>query len=153
VLIVYVAVAHRPGYPELPEKLPPFMSALRRVGALVRGTRGAEVMDELKPLPEEIQVTNSCLSGFTNTDLDLVLKNKGIKNIVVTGIATNIAVESTVRDAVGRGYFPYILDDACVGVTDEMHAWAVQNIFPMLGGVLTSEEYIRALGIKAGSRG
>jgi ureidoacrylate peracid hydrolase len=144
-LVIFVNGSHRPGYPEVPARHSPLMTNLIDAGSVVRGTWGAEVIDQLKPLANEIVIDNSSTSGFYSTELDIVLRSKGITDLVLSGFATNWAVESTARDSANRGYFIYTLKDCCNSLSDEMHNWALTNILPVLGIVIDSKTYIEAL--------
>lgn len=145
ILVIYVNASHRPGYPEIATKPFPMASHLVEAGVLVRGTRGAEVLDQLKPRADEIVIYNYSTSGFCYTELDIILRNKGMTDLVLSGLATNWVVESTARDGANRGYFICTLKDCCNSSSDEMHNWALTNILPSLGVVLDSEAYIAAL--------
>jgi nicotinamidase-related amidase len=144
-LIIYVAASQRPGYPEFPEKPGPLAAAMVKAQAFLRGTWGAEIIDDLKPLKDEIVVTNYSPSGFTYTELDLLLRNRGITGVVLTGLVTNWVVETTGRDALSRGYFVYTLADCCNSWSEESHKWSLTNILPMLGAVSDSKSYVEAL--------
>jgi nicotinamidase-related amidase len=143
--VIFVNGSHRPGYPELAARPSPLMTHFVETGAAIRGTRGAAVIEQLKPLDNEIVIDNSSTSGFCYTELDLILRNKGITNLVLTGFATNWAVEGTARDGANRGYFIYVLKDCCNSLNDEMHNWTLTHILPILGIVLDSNAYIEAL--------
>jgi nicotinamidase-related amidase len=144
-LIIYVNGAHRPDYPEVPAQSAPLFTRLMAVGGLIRGTWGAEVITQLKPLEGEIVVYNYSSSSFCYTELDMILRSKGITDLVLTGLATNWAVESTARDGANIGYFIHTLSDCCLGMNDDMHHWTLTNILPMLGSVLDSKAFIKAV--------
>jgi nicotinamidase-related amidase len=144
-LVVYITGTHRPGYPELPAKNPPLMRHLVEAKAVIRGTWGAEVIDQLKPLEDEIIVHNFSTNGFYGTDLDVILRNKGITDLVISGVATNFSVESTARDGCNRGYFIHILSDCCNSFSAEMHNWTLTNFLPYISAILDSKTYIAAL--------
>jgi nicotinamidase-related amidase len=144
-LVIYVNASHRPGYPEIAAKPFPLASHLIEAGIAVRGTWGVEVIDQLKPRADEIVIYNYSTSGFCYTELDIILRNKGITDIVLSGLVTNWVVESTARDGANRGYFIYVLKDCCNTMNNEMHNWTLTNILPSLGVVLDSETYIAAL--------
>jgi nicotinamidase-related amidase len=148
ILVVYVNASHRPGYPELPANSAPIFKNVAAGSAHIRGTKGSEVIDQLKPRDNEIIVYNYNPSGFYYTDLDLILRNKGITSLVLSGIATNWAVETTARDGACIGYFIITLKDCCNSSTDEMHNWPLVNILPRLGAVIDSKAYIAALQSK-----
>lgn len=144
-LVVYINGVHRPGYPELAARNVPLAKMMIDNGFMLKGTRGVEVIDQLKPVESDIVMDNFSTSGFCFTSLDLFLRNRGITNIVLTGIATNMAVESTARDGFNMGYYVYTLEDCCKSVTDEMHDWTIKNILSFFGFVIDSKSYISAL--------
>lgn len=144
-LVVYINGVHKPGYPELAARRAPLAKMLIERGVMIQGSRGVEVIDPLKPLDSEIVIDNYSTSGFCYTWLDLILRNRGITNIVISGIATNIAVESTARDAFNMGYYVYTLEDCCKSITDEMHDWTIKNILSFFGFVIDSKTYIAAI--------
>ncbi|HEU0118770.1 MAG TPA: hydrolase [Alphaproteobacteria bacterium] len=86
----------------------------------------------------DIVVTKHQWGAFYNTDMDAQLRRRGIKTIVLGGIATNMGVESTARQAYEHGYEVVIVEDATTGMSQEMHDFAVKNIFPLLSRVVTS---------------
>ena len=145
VLVIYVNASHRLGYPEVPTIPAPIFKNIAAHGAHIRGTVGNEVIDQIKPRDDEIVVYNYSPDGFCYTDLDLILRNKGITDLVLSGLSTNWAVETTAREGACRGYFIYTLKDCCNSSSDEMHNWALTNILPRLGAVIDSEAYINAL--------
>lgn len=79
---------------------------------LARGTWDYELVDELKPQPGDISLHKTRYSGFFNSQLDSVLRSRGIRNLVFVGIATNVCVESTLRDGFFLEYFGVVLEDA-----------------------------------------
>ena len=143
--IAYVNAAHRPGYPEMPASPSPMSEGLKTAKAFLKGTWGAEIIDELKPLENEIIVINPAMSGFIYSDLELLLRNRGISRIVLTGIATNWVIESTARDAFNRGYSVYTLSDCCNSPIEEAHNYCIRNTLPILGSVIDSKSFIKAL--------
>jgi ureidoacrylate peracid hydrolase len=76
--VIFVNASHRPGYPEIAAKTGPMASHLVEAGVLIRGTWGAEVIDQLKPRADEIVIYNYSTSGFCYTEMDIILRNKGI---------------------------------------------------------------------------
>jgi ureidoacrylate peracid hydrolase len=79
---------------------------------LAKGGWDFELVDELKPLPKDIVLEKPRYSGFFNTSLDSMLRTRGIRNLIFTGIATNVCVESTLRDGFFLEYFGVVLKDA-----------------------------------------
>jgi nicotinamidase-related amidase len=94
---------------------------------------------------DDIVINNYSSSGFCYTELDLILRSKDITHLVLSGVATNWAVESTARDGSNRGYVIYTLSDCCNSLNQEMHDWRLKNILPALGTVIDSKAYIDAL--------
>ncbi len=144
-LIVYVNAVHEPGYPELAPVLTPMSGKVVEDEAMVRGTVGVEVIDQLKPLDNEVIIENFNPSAFIGTRLDIVLRNKGITTLVISGMSTNWVVETTAREAACLGYFVYTLKDCCNSPTEDLHNWPLINILPRLGAVIDSKAYIAAL--------
>jgi len=145
VFVVYVNVGHRPGYPEIGPNPAPLAAGLIKAQAFIRGTWGAQVVEELQPLADEIEIVNYSTSAFIYTELDLLLRNRGITTVVLSGLATNWVVESTARDANNRGYAVWTLSDCCNSSSREAHAYCLANTLPMLGVVCDSTTYVNVL--------
>jgi nicotinamidase-related amidase len=94
----------------------------------VSGTHGAEVIDELAPLPGEYRIEKTRMSAFIGTELDLMLRNLGISHLVVTGIQTPNCIRTTVFDAIAYNYPVTLVEDAVGGKTDEIHQANVQDM-------------------------
>ncbi len=119
---------------------------------LIRDTWGTDIVDELKPQPEDIVMYKHRYSGFYQTDLDLVLKKAGIKHLVVTGCTTSICVESTIRDAFFRDYLCVLLTD-CTSepiahdASRSNHDATICLMELMFGWVSTSEQFLSATAV------
>ena len=145
ILVVYINASHRPGYPEISPRHSLNSRSIAKTEGLIRGSWGAEVIDQLKPLADDIIIYNYSHSAFSYTELDLILRNKSIIDIVLSGLVTNWIVESTARDAACRGYNIYTLSDCCQSFTDEMHNWSLTNILSVIGSIIDSKTYIASL--------
>ncbi len=105
----------------------------------------SELVPELGRQEGDLVVTKRQWGAFYGTELDLELRRRGIRTILLGGIATNFGVESTARDAYERGYEQVFVEDAMAGMTAEAHAFAVRTIFPRIGLVRSTEEVLAAL--------
>lgn len=108
---------------------------------------GAEFY-KVKPLTADFIVTKHRFSGFVGTDLDLVLRSKGIETLLMTGVATNVCVETTARDGFNRDYRIILIEDCCAAFSPEEHASTITNINKYFGTVTNSQvlvELIRKL--------
>ncbi|MET9171442.1 hydrolase [Streptomyces misionensis] len=103
------------------------------------------LVDELTGHDGDIQVTKHNWSALFGTDLDVQLRRRGVTQIVLTGIATSIGVESTARDAYAMGYNVTLATDAMADRDAQTHAHSVEKIFPRLGETGTTEEILELL--------
>jgi nicotinamidase-related amidase len=115
---------------------------------LVRGEYGHDIIDELKPLPSEPVIDKPGKGAFHATDLEAVLKSQGIQSLVVTGVTTEVCVQTTVREANDRGYECLVLEDCVASYFPEFQAAAIKMIKAqggIFGWVSTSEKLMRVL--------
>lgn len=99
----------------------------------VKGTRGAEVVDELKPEEGDIVIEKTTYSGFYNTKLDETLKNLGVDSLRLTGCVTHICIMFTASDAVLRGYKVTVVEDGVAGLKEEDHEAALRIMKNVMG--------------------
>jgi nicotinamidase-related amidase len=99
----------------------------------------SELIDGLAK-PGDILVTKRQWGAFHGTELDLQLRRRGIQTIVLGGVATNMGVESTARQAWEHGYAVVLAEDAATTFSAEMHAFAFEHIFPRLSRVTKADE-------------
>ena len=111
-------------------------------------SKEAEILEEIKPLDNEIVITKGCSGAFNGTNLDQILGNMGLKNLIFCGVATNYCVETSVRDAGDRDYNVILLHDASAGFTQEQDEMAFQVLNETYAKVKSTNEVldqIRAL--------
>jgi nicotinamidase-related amidase len=106
----------------------------------------SDLVPAMGPKDGDIVVTKRNWGAFYGTELDLQLRRRGVRTIVLAGISTNFGVESTARDAFERAYQLVFAEDAMAGPSAEAHQFAVTQIFPRLGLVRKTEEVLKTLG-------
>jgi ureidoacrylate peracid hydrolase len=113
---------------------------------LTEGTWDAEIVEELAPQPGDLVITKTRYSGFAGTPLDSQLRMRGIQFLFFAGIATNVCVESTLRDAYFHDYWPILLSDAAMPAGPaSAHEATLFNVESFFGWTTTSQALIRTL--------
>jgi nicotinamidase-related amidase len=149
VKIVYSTGTFQPGHPELVPNIPP-LSQVAQYGCLVDGTAGAAIIDAVAPRRDDVVLNHHRVSGFHGTDLDVVLRGAGIDTVVLAGVATNVAVESTVRASADLGYRTLVVSDACSTTSETAHNASLASM-AMLGEVVTTDDLLATLRAMASS--
>jgi ureidoacrylate peracid hydrolase len=110
---------------------------------VVHGTWGADIIEELEPQPGDIIIEKPKYSAFFGTNLDIVLRTLNARYLIFVGVATNICVEATIRDAYYRGYFPILIKDAtaCNGPQYTFDA-TIFNVKECYGWVTVTKDWL-----------
>jgi biuret amidohydrolase len=104
-----------------------------------RGTPNFELCPELQPLPTELVVDKNSSGAFNSCELDLYLRNLGVENLVLCGVATNACVDNTARGAADHGYNVILVEDACTDATEAVHRTTVEAFARHFGAVYTTD--------------
>jgi len=109
---------------------------------ITRGTWDYDLIDALKPEPQDIVLSKPRYSGFYGTQLDQILRARRIRNLLFVGIATNVCVESTIRDAYFLEYFPILIHDATLQAgPPELQTATIYNVEQFFGWVTNTSDF------------
>jgi nicotinamidase-related amidase len=115
------------------------------------GEREHEILDELKPRPDERVFNKITPSAFTSTPIEIVLRAYGTDTLLFTGVSTNMCVEHTMRDAASHGFHCFLVEDACGADSEAMHDAAVTVVQRLYGAVISSDEAMAQMEAKLGA--
>lgn len=145
--IMHAPITFAEGYHEITRHPYGILKGVVDGKAFVKGTWGAAICDALAPRPGDIVIEGKRgLDTFASTNLDFILRSKGIKTVVLGGFLTNCCVESTMRSAYEHGFDVVTLTDCLAATSKEAHENALQHDYPMFSHPMTSSEVLAQLG-------
>jgi biuret amidohydrolase len=154
-LVIHTREGHRPDLSDAPPHKVLRGDPKNRIGVrgpmgriLVRGEPGHDIIPELYPLPDEPVIDKPGKGAFYQTDIELMLRNRGIDTLFVCGVTTEVCVNTTVREANDRGFRCIVLSDCCASYFPEFHEAGLAMIKAqggIFGSVAGSKAFLASL--------
>jgi biuret amidohydrolase len=158
-LVIHTREGHRPDLADASPHKVDRGDPTMRIGApgpmgriLVRGEPGHDIIPELYPAKNEPVIDKPGKGAFYQTDLDLMLRNRGIDTLLVCGVTTEVCVNTTVREANDRGYRCIVLSDCCASYFPQFHEMGLAMIKAqggIFGSVASSQSLLSAIAVAA----
>lgn len=144
--VIHAPISFAEGYGEISPHPYGILAGVVASNAFVKGSWGAEIVDDLAPQEGDIVVEGKRgLDAFASTNLDFILRSKGLKNVAIGGFLTNCCVESTMRSAYERGFTVFTLTDCVAATSQEEHDNAIAKDYPMFSHPVTSTDFVGSL--------
>ena len=152
-MIVHTREGHRPDLSDCPpHKLARSKHQNAEIGSegcmgrlLTRGSKSHDFVEELQPLPNELVIDKPGKGSFIATDLDLMLRSNGIRQLLLTGVTTECCVHTTLRTANDLGYECLLIEDCCASLNPEFHRVSVEITHTIFGWVTTSTDFLKSM--------
>ena len=145
--ILHTPIGFAEGYGEINVNPYGILAGVVASNAFVKGSWGADIVEDLTPVDGDIVVEGKRgLDAFASTNLDFILRSRGIKNVALAGFLTNCCVESTMRSAYEKGFNVFTLTDCVAATSVAEHENAIANDYPMFSHPVTSKEFLASLG-------
>jgi ureidoacrylate peracid hydrolase len=149
VTVMFAPISFAKGYGEITPDPYGILKGVVDSNAFVRGTWGAAITDAISPAPGDIVVEGKRgLDTFASTNLDFILRSRGIKTLAVAGFLTNCCVESTARTGYEKGFNIVALSDCAATLSDEEQQFTFEKNLPMFARILTHQEFLADLASK-----
>jgi ureidoacrylate peracid hydrolase len=149
VTVMFAPISFAKGYGEITPDPYGILKGVVDSNAFVRGTWGAAIADAISPAAEDIVVEGKRgLDTFASTNLDFILRSRGIKTLAVAGFLTNCCVESTARTGYEKGFNIVALSDCAATLSDEEQQFTFKKNLPMFARILTHKEFLAELASK-----
>src|SRR3954470_10549475 len=122
------------------------LGSLKKKGAVVAGCRGAEIHPDLEPHPSDVVLQRAHgLTPFHSSELEPLLRERGVTSVVLTGVSTNIGIPGAALEAVNRGFTVVVAEDCTAGAWPEAHDFQVRHTLPLLATITSADEVAAAL--------
>jgi len=145
--VICIYTAWKPDYSDVAISLRKMKDKAKVAGALVKGSWGSQITDELKPDARSHLVLKKAYGGFFRTTLDQTLQSRGVKRLFMTGVATNFCVETTAREAVAYGYEIVMISDATATYDPAGHQASLNVMAAGFGDVMSTAEVLQAISV------
>lgn len=144
--VLHTPITFAPGYGEITSSPYGILKGVVDANAFVKGTWGAEICEQLAPQPGDILIEGKRgLDAFWSTNLDFILRSKGIETVAIGGFLTNCCVESTMRSAYEKGFDVVTLTDAVAATSVAEHENAIAYDYPMFSKPTATGDFISSL--------
>ena len=144
--VIHAPIMFTDGYHEITDHPYGILAGVVDNKAFVKDTWGAEIVEDLAPQPDDIVIEGKRgLDTFASTNLDFILRSKGIKTVALGGFLTNCCVESTMRSAYEKGFDVVTLTDCVAATSQAEHDNAIAYDYPMFSKPMTSAEFAATL--------
>lgn len=144
--IIHAPITFAEGYPELGEHPYGILKGVVDTNSFRKGTWGADFADEMKPEKGDLIVEGKRgLCAFNSTNLDFILRGRGIQNVALGGFLTNCCVESSMRTAYEKGFNVFTLTDCVAATSEEEHRVAIEKDYPMFSRPVDHNEFLSYL--------
>jgi ureidoacrylate peracid hydrolase len=146
VTVMFAPISFASGYREITSEPYGILKGVVDSNAFIRGTWGAAIVDSLSPGDEDIIIEGKRgLDTFASTNLDFILRSRGIRTLVVAGFLTNCCVESTARTGYEKGFSIVALSDCAATLSEEEQRFTFEKNLPMFARILTHEQFLSDL--------
>lgn len=142
--VVYVQLAFRPGYPEVNLSNKSFRQIVKS-GSFIEGDPNTEIHPSVAPQEGDIIVVKKRYSAFAGNDLEIILRSKGINQLVLAGFTTSGIVLSTVREAADKDFDLVVITDGCADREKDVHDFLMNRIFIKQAAVVSAKDWLTTL--------
>lgn len=144
--IIHAPITFAEGYPELGEHPYGILKGVVDTNSFRKGTWGADFVEEMQPQEGDLIVEGKRgLCAFSSTNLDFILRGRGIENVALGGFLTNCCVESSMRTAYEKGFNVFTLTDCVAATSEEEHRVAIEKDYPMFSRPVDHHEFLSYL--------